>query len=223
MQLGDTITLAGQEWTARAFSPAEHQRFDEIAAPLDLPKRTAEFEVMANTTDGTARIRFLQADMKRVQDKLDAYLNEGEVKPDLTDGQRLEGYALAAELDELEARLQAVRGDHNQRMLIMEDDLTEAREQVVTEFMHEVLGRTDTLAEFRAALTEDDFVTLDDLVVLGKLRTGLSALRRRQSAAMQRIMALTFEPGSGNASEFSPQQPESPAGDGAESPSDKPS
>jgi len=205
MQLGDTITLANQTWTLRAFTAAEHQRFDEIAATHNLQDLSIELETLRASNAPGARQAFVQADIKRAQAKLDRYLTDtGEVKDDLSDEDRAKGYETSLELEMLERKLEDLQRERNKRMLILDEEATEARENAASAFMHEILKRSDTLDEFRAALTPEQLMTLDEVVGLGKLRTGLSALQRRQAAAWDRVLQASLEPGSGSASESSP-------------------
>lgn len=215
MQLGDSITLAQQDWTVRSFSAAEHQKFDEIAAQHHLQELAIELETMRVTNAPGARQAFAEADIKRARKKLDRYLTEdGEIRDNLTDEQRAEGYEVSLEIEMLERKRDDLTREHSRRMLTLQEELAEARDDTVTAFMHDILKRKDTLEDFRAALTPEELLKLDEVVGVGKLRTGLSALQRRQAAAWDRVITASLEPGSGSASESSPPPQESPASGG---------
>lgn len=209
MKLGDKLTAAGQEWTVRPFTPAEHQLFDEIAEPHDLERKAAQLQAMTSARGGTAREALLRADQKRIKAKLDAFTDEdGGLRTDLTDEERLEGYELALELDMLTEKLEALREERTVDALLLEEELAQARESVVIAFMHQILGAAEPLDVFTAALTPEEIAALDDAVMLGKLRLGLSASTRRQQAAFTRTLAQlqSQQASGGNASE-SPQRP----------------
>lgn len=190
MKIGDELTIAGVSWTVRPFTPAEHERFDEIVNRYELETKAAELQALASNRGGTAREALLKADQKRLQAKLDALLDEnGAVRDDLSDEERLRGYELAAELDELTQRLEAKRAERAVEALLKEEELTAAREAVVIEFMHGVLDAPMPLPEFQAALTANEIAQLGEVVALGKLPLGLSASMRRQSAMLERALA----------------------------------
>lgn len=224
MNLGDSITLAQQDWTVRSFSAAEHQRFDEIAAAHRLQELAIELETMRVTSAPGARQAFAEADIKRARKKLERYLTpDGEVKEDLSDEERAAGYEVSLEIEMLERKRDDLSREHSRRMLALQEEFAEARDDAITAFMHEILERKDTLEEFRAALTPEELLKLDEVVGVGKLRTGLSSLQRRQSAVVERMILASLEPGSGSASESSPPPLESRDSGGMSGPSPKPS
>lgn len=210
MKVGDKLTVAGVEWTARPFTPAEHERFDEIAERYELERVAAEAHALAARRGGTAREAMLRADQKRLHAKLSAYLAEdGALREGLSEDERLAAFEVAAELDMLTERIEALRSERAIDAMLAEERLHAAREAVVIEFMHAVLGVPDPLDVFQASLTPLEVATLEEAVVLGKLRLGLSASTRRQSALLERALAQT-PASSGGASGSPPQPPAAP-------------
>lgn len=209
MNLGDTITIAGHTWTVRPFTAAEHARFDEFAAEHQLQHLAAKVEALRSAKGGgTAREALLKADAKRIQAKLNAYLDGDALKSDLGEDERLAAYTLAAELDAIQERIDALKREAAEAVLIAEEELIAARETVTAAFMHELLNAKAPLTEFVAALTGEDALVLDEVVSVGKLRAGLSARERRQAAHYLRtIRALTTPAGTGNASASPQPQP----------------
>jgi len=213
VKLGDTLKAAGVEWTVRPFTAAEHQLFDETAEPYDLERKAAQLQAMTSARGGTAREALLKADQKRIQSRLAAFTSEdGGLREDLTDEERLTAYEVALELDMLTEKLEALREERTVDALLLEEELAQAREAVVIAFMHQVLGVKAPLPVFTAALTPDEIASLDDVVMLGKLRLGLSASTRRQQAAFTRTLALmqSQQASGGNASGSRQQPPAAP-------------
>jgi len=220
MKLGDTLTAAGATWKVRPFTAAEHQLFDEIAEPHDLERKAAQLQAMASARGGTAREALLKADQKRIRAKLTAFTTEdGGLREDLTEEERVTAYEVALELDMLTEKLEALREERTIEALLLEEELTQAREAVVIAFMHAVLQVKDPLDVFTAALTPDEIAALDDVVMLGKLRLGLSASTRRQQAAFTKTLQLmqSQQASGGNASasqQRPPAAPRKPGGSG---------
>lgn len=214
MKLGDTLTIAGVEFSVRPFTAAEHQAFDELAEHHQLARLAAEAQALAGSRAGTARETLLKGDVKRLQAKLGAYLNEAgdALRDGLSEDGRLEAYELAARIDDLTVRTSELAEERTVTALIREEELVQARETVITTFMHGVLRPPVTLEEFAAALTPAELATLDEVVALGKLRTGLSASTRRQTAAWERqleaLQALASTPAAGGNASASPQPPQ---------------
>lgn len=203
MKLGDTITLAGSEWKVRPFTPAEHQAWDELAEAADLHGKAVAVQTAQAARAGGARQMLLESRMKAATKRLDAYLVNGELRTDLSEDERVAAFSIAAELDLLADDLNAVKAEPLAHSLTVEEDLVQARESVSIEFMHTVLAPPLTLAEFAAALTPAETVVLDELVVLGKLRAGLSARARRETALLEQYLSRL----AGNASESQPPPP----------------
>lgn len=213
MKLGDTITAAGATWKVRPFTPAEHQLFDEIASPHDLERKAAQLQAMTGARSGTAREALLQADQRRIRAKLEALTSDdGGLREDLTEEERLAGYELALELDLLSEKLADLKEERTVEALLLEEELTQAREAVVIAFMHQVMKVQEPVDVFTASLTPDEIALLDEAVVLGKLRLGLSASARRQQAAFTRTLALmqSQQQQGGSASESPPRPPAAP-------------
>lgn len=212
MKLGDKVTLAGREWTVRAFTPAEHQRFDELAAEHDLMRKAARLEALRAARHGTARQKVLEADAKRVQAQLERYFQkDGTLKRGLTEEQRLEALEKAAELDAIEARIDALKREPIEDLLIADEDLTQTREAVIVAFMHPLIAPGLDLADFHASLTDEDVLVLDELVGVGKLRAGLSARDRRQRATLTKLLLSTQSSETGTDSVSSPGPQDAPA------------
>lgn len=185
MKLGDTISIAGVEWTVRAFTAAEHQRFDELAAEQNLTGKAARLETLHAARYGTARQAVLQAETNRLRAQLKKFLDKkGDLKRGLTDEQRLDALTLAAELDQYEARIEAIRLEPYTDLLAADEDLHRAREAVMVAFMHEILKPPVSLPDFYAAVTDDEAAVLAELVRVGKLPAGLSARDRLARAAL---------------------------------------
>lgn len=206
MKLGDTITLAGNQWTVRPFTAAEHQAWDELAEQHDLKGKAAAYQAAQAARAGTARQMLLQSQAKALQAKLDAFLDGGDLKPDLSVDQRAAAFELAAEMDLITDRINTVQTEHVASLLLLEEDLTQARETVALEFMHALLGEPGSLEEFSAALTAEETLLLDELVALGKLRAGLSARSRRETAMIEKYLSLR----SGNDSASQLPRPDAP-------------
>lgn len=217
MKLGDILTITGIEFTVRPFTAAEHQAFDELAEQHQLARKAAEAQALLTARGGTARETLLRGDLKRLQTKLGAYLDDtGEALRDgLTEDGRLAAFELALQVDDLSTRINELQEERSVEALLREEELMQARETVITTFMHQVLGSPMSLAEFTAALTPAEIVLLDEVVALGKLRTGLSASTRRQSAAWERqietLQALANQRGVGSGSASQPQPQAAPA------------
>lgn len=209
MKLGDTITAAGAKWKVRPFTPAEHQLFDELAEPHDLERKAAQLQAMTSARGGTAREALLRADQKRIKEKLDALTgDDGGLREDLSEEERVAAYELALELDMLTEKLEGLREERIVDALLLEEELAQARESVVIAFMHQVMGVKEPLEVFTASLTPEEIASLDEVVMLGKLRLGLSASTRRQQAAFTRTLALMqSQQQSGGSASGSPRQP----------------
>lgn len=222
MKLGDTLTIAGVEFTVRPFTAAEHQAFDELAEHHQLARKAAEAQALATSRAGTARERLLRGDLDRLQTKLGAYLDETgtALRDGLSDEGRLAAYELASQIDDLSVRIGELAEERTVTALLREEELMQARETVITTFMHAILKPPLTPEEFVAALTPAELVLLDEVVALGKLRTGLSASMRRQTAAWERqveAMQALAARADGNASASPPQPqaaPQTPGPDG---------
>lgn len=213
MKLGDTLTAAGAKWKVRPFTAAEHQLFDTVAEPHDLERKAAQLQAMASTRGGTAREALLKADQKRIQKRLTAFTSEdGGLREDLTEEERVTAYEVALELDMLTEKLEALREERTIEALLLEEELTQARESVVITFMHQVMNVDQPVDVFTAALTPDEIADLDEAVMLGKLRLGLSASTRRQQAAFTRTLAQlqSQQQSGGSASGSRQQQPAAP-------------
>jgi hypothetical protein len=211
MKLGDAITLAGIPWTVRPFTAAEHQRFDELAEVADLQKLAAELEAARGARSGTMREQLLTAHAKAATKRLSAYLDGDELRSDLSEDEKLAAFEIAAEIDLFTEQAESIRGEKLASVIALEDELAERRDAVTSEFMSELLSPYP-LAEFRARLEPEDYVTLDAIVAVGKLRAGLSAWTRRQTASWAQVLAKLEQQqaSSGNASESQPQPPGAP-------------
>ena len=205
MQLGDTIKIAGVEWKSRYFTPAEHERFDLMAAEHNLIGMASQLEAMREARHGTARERLFQADIKRLEAKLAKYTTEdgSELRLDLTEEERLTAYEHAAEIDMLHGQMEKARAEPRAALMALEDEYRNLRETVVASFMYEVMKPDMPLAEFLQNLDPESALVLDEVVLLGKLRAGLSARERREQAALMRIIQLgaSSEPGSDSESQ----------------------
>lgn len=196
MKLGDKITVGGVEWTVRAFTAAEHQRFDELAAEHNLTGKAARLETLQLARHGTARQAVLQAETKRLRNQLQKHLDKnGDLKRGLTEEQRLDALAKAAELDEYEARIENIRLEPYAALLTADEELHRAREAVMVAFMHEITAPKVNLADFYAALTDDEAAQLAELVRLGKLPAGLTARDRLTRAALNQLSKTREQPG----------------------------
>ena len=210
MKVGDKLTVAGVDWVARPFTAAEHERFDALAEQYDLERKAAELQALTAQRGGTARETLLRADQRRLQAKLAAYLDEnGAPREDLTEDERVAAYGLAAELDELTERLEAHQRERAVKALIKEEELNAAREAVVIAFMHSVIAPKEPLDAFQANLTPGEVAQLEEAVVLGKLRLGLSASTRRRTAQVEKVLAqaITRHPSDAGNASASPQPP----------------
>lgn len=203
MKLGDTITLAGSEWTVRPFTAAEHQRWDELAEERDLHGKAAALQAAQAARAGTARQMLIESQARAIQAKLNAYLEGEDLRPDLTEEEQLAAFALATELDMLSDKLNAIQTEQVAATLLLEEELTQARDAVTASFMHRVTASASTFEEFAAALTPAETLVLDELVVLGKLRAGLSARNRREAAMIDKYLSRL----NGSDSESPPQPP----------------
>lgn len=213
MKLGDTITIQGVEFKARAFTAAEHQAFDELADAHQLDRKAAEAQALATTRAGTAREALLRSESKRLQAELKALLAEdGGPRPDLTEEERLQAFELAATIDDHAARMADLQEERTVEALLREEELMQAREAVIIQFAYQVLAPPVPIEEFAAGLTPEELTQLDDVVTLGKLRTGLSASNRRQAVMLGQQLSLIEKLAAkqgkgGNASASRPQPP----------------
>lgn len=194
MNFGDKVTIAGVEWTVRPFTPAEHELFDTMAAEVKLVEMAAHLEAMREAKHGTARERLLKADIARIEAVLKKkYLtaNGDALREGLTDAERLEAFELASQIDMLQEQIEEQRARPRADLYRMQDEYRLLRESVVAAFMHKVMKVDMPLEEFSWRLTPDDSLVLDEVVLLGKLRAGLSARERQQAAAYHRLLRLT--------------------------------
>jgi len=203
MQLGDIVTIAGVDWKLRAFTPAEHERFDLMAAEHNLIGMAAQLAAMADARHGTAREKLFQADIKRLEAKLAKFTTEdgAALKDGLTEEERLEAYGYAAEIDLLHDKMEQAKAEPRAALLALEDEYRMTRESVVGAFLHSVIQPDMPLEEFLQSLNPEDSLVLDEVVLVGKLRAGLSARERREQAALMRIIQLGTSEKAGNDSE----------------------
>ena len=208
MKVGDKVLLAGREWTVRAFTAAEHQKFDELAAEADLTRLAAKAETHRAARHGTARTALLKSQAANVQKKLDKYLTkDGGLKPTLSEDDVMEAMRLGGQLDAITAEAEALKDEPLEDAAIAADTYLAARDLVMVRFMHEVLKDDRPLDEFHASLSDVDFQTLDEVVAVGKLRAGLSARARRARASVTQMTELIASREHGNALESRQQQP----------------
>lgn len=210
MKIGDTLTVAGIEWTVRPFSAAEHQAYARLAEAADLDKLAARTQSALAVGGGSTREKILAAEAARLQTRLDAYLEDGAPRDDLTEDDRLKAYELAATIDDLAERREAIRRDREAEALIAQERHLQALDGVVLEFMHGVLASDATvppLPEFITACDDQALTALQEVVVLGKLPTGLSASTRQQNAMYDKVLKLAaLDSGNASASSQPPQE-----------------
>lgn len=227
MKLGDTITVAGVEWTVRPFTAAEHQRFDELAEAHDLHAKAAAAAVAQGHRAGTMREQLLKSQARQLATKLEAFLDEeGDLRPDLSTDMQLQAFELAAQLDAVTERAEAIKSEPLAEVMVLEDQVVEARERVMVEFMREILDLDPLVEELRALLTSEEHLQLQEVISLGKLRAGLSASTRQQQVLWARVLKQRLnEPptGTGSASTSRPSRPAAPAKPGRRGRSKTPS
>lgn len=219
----------------RAFSAAEHQAWAELAAENRLDDLAAAVDANMGIGGGTTREKLLAGDIAQHEARYTPYLTEdgGAPRPELTEAERLEAYALAATIDDLKARADNIKSERIARALILQNQHLEAVQTALIQFMHFVLQRDDVpvpdLAEFAQAVTDEDLSVIESAVAAGKLPTGLSALSRRERGTYQLARQLVqraeaeTKRGSGSASGSTLEPQASPRKTGTTRRSKKPS
>lgn len=227
MKLGDTITVAGVEWTVRPFTAAEHQRFDELADAHDLHRKAAQLATAQGLRAGGMREQLIQGQVRQIEKRLAASLDEaGALRENLADEDQLEAFELAAKLDTLAAKLDDIKAEPMADLMLLEDELLGARDAVAVEFMAEIIGITTPIVELIATVSPEELVQLQEVIGLGKLRAGLSAYTRQQQALWERVLKQRLNeppPGTGNDSTSPPSPPAAPAKPGRRGRSKTPS
>lgn len=208
MTFGDKITLFGVEWELRPFTPAEHERFEVLAESYGLRSLAANVQALKGSRSGTMRERLINGRKAQLEKELQVYLENDDLRTDLSEDERVQAFYLAAQVDMYVEQLESVKNERVAQIFIVEDQLIEAQEQVITEFMFELLKPEIELDEFRVKLTEEELSLMDRVVNLGKLPTGLSAWTRRQVMSWAQVLEIYQQQQNGNGSESPPQQPD---------------
>src|SRR5690606_18572062 len=108
--------------------------------------------------------------------------------PELTEEESIQAFTLAAKLDMFNSQLEEVRNERAATIMVLENQLLEAQEQTCARFMHSILKIETPIDEYLVTLTDEDQAVIEEVVALGKLSVGLSALMKRQALSWAQVL-----------------------------------